>query len=64
MSRCFDAGEGGDSLNPETVGGDDAVVEDVFDVGLGGDAAQGVGIVLKGGLGFDGGDAEVFVAVN
>ena len=65
MSRCFDAGGGGDSLNPETVGGDDAVVKDVFDVGLGGDAAQGGGVViLKGGLGFDGGDAEVFVAVN
>jgi hypothetical protein len=48
------------------MGGDDAVVEDVFDVGLGGEAAQGGGVVFSGRLGCrdDGGDAEVFVALG
>jgi hypothetical protein len=40
--------------------GDDAIVEDVIDVGLGGEAAQGAGVVFRNG-GFDGGDAEVLV---
>jgi len=43
------------------VGGDDAIVEDVVDVGLGAEAAQGAGVVFRDG-GLDGGDAEVFVA--
>ena len=45
------------------MGGDDAVVEDVVDVGLGGEAAQGAGVVFRG-CGLDGGDAEVFVALR
>ena len=45
------------------MGGDDAVVEDVGDVGLGGEAAEGGGVVLLG-RGLDGGDAEVFVALG
>jgi hypothetical protein len=43
------------------MGGDDAIVEDVIDVGLGGEAAQGAGVVFRKG-GLDGGDAEVLVA--
>jgi hypothetical protein len=69
LSGGFDAAGGGrDCLKPETVCGDDAIVEDVLDVGLGCEAAQGGGVVLGGGLeggvGFDGGDAEVFVALD
>lgn len=45
------------------MGRDDAIVEDVIDVGLGGEAAQGAGIVFRDG-GLDGGDAEVFVAAG
>jgi len=41
--------------------GDDAVVEDVLDVGLRGEAAQGAGVILRDG-GLDGGDAEVLIA--
>ena len=45
------------------MGGDDAVVEDVVDVGLGGEAAEGGGVVFgRGGL--DGGDAKVLAAVD
>ena len=43
------------------MGGDDAIVEDVVDVGLGGEAAQGAGVIFRDG-GLDGGYAEVFVA--
>jgi hypothetical protein len=42
------------------MGGDDAIVEDVVDVGLGGEAAEGAGVVFRNG-GLDGGDAEVLV---
>jgi hypothetical protein len=61
-----------DSLKAEAVSGDDAIVEDVFDVGLGGEKTEGGGVVLTDGLGcglgcrlswgLDGGDAEVLVA--
>jgi hypothetical protein len=50
-----------DRVKAQAVGGDDAIVEDVVYVGLGGEAAQGGGVVfVEGGL--DGGDAEVLVA--
>jgi hypothetical protein len=49
-----------DVLNAQAVGGDDAIVEDVVDVGLGGEAAEGTGVVFPDG-GFDGSDAEVLV---
>jgi hypothetical protein len=54
--------EGGrcDALKAEAVSGDDAIVQDVVDVRLGGQAAQGCGIVL--GRGLDCSDAEVLVA--
>jgi hypothetical protein len=42
------------------MGGDNAIVEDVVDVGLSGEAAQGAGVVFRHG-GFNGGDAEVLV---
>jgi hypothetical protein len=64
LSGCFDAGGGGDSLKPETVCGDYAIVEDILDVGLGGEAAQGGVVVLDDRLGFDDGDAKVLVAVT
>jgi hypothetical protein len=62
LSGYVDA-DGGwrDALKAQTVGGDDAVVEDVVDVGLGGEAAQGAGVVFLD-CGLDGGDAEVLVA--
>ena len=44
------------------MGGDDLIVDDVFDVGLGGEPAQGGGVV--GGVGLDGDDAEVLVALG
>ena len=50
-------------MEAEAVGGHDAIVEDVIDVGLGGEAAQGAGVVFRDG-GLDGGDAEVFVAAG
>jgi hypothetical protein len=40
---------------------DDAIVQDVVYVGLGGETAQGAGVVFRD-CGFDGGNAEVFVA--
>jgi hypothetical protein len=43
------------------VGGDDAIVEDVVDVGLGGEAAEGGVVVFRRGR-LDGSDADVFVA--
>ncbi len=43
--------------------GDEAVVEDVCDVGLGGEAAHGGGVVF-GAEGLGGGDAEVWVALG
>ena len=42
------------------MGRDDAIVQDVVYVGLGGEAAKGAGVVFRAG-GLDGGDAEVFV---
>jgi hypothetical protein len=45
----------------EAAGGDDAVVEDVFDVGLGGEAVEGGGVVCGG---VDHGEAEVIVALK
>jgi len=42
------------------VGGDDAVVEDVVDVWLGGEAFERGGVVFGGGR-LDGGDAKVLV---
>ena len=50
-------------LDAEAVGGDDAVVEDVVDVGLGGEAAEGGGVVFGCG-GLDGGDAKVLAALG
>ena len=62
MSVDVDAGGGGcDGLKAQAVGGDDAIVEDVVDVGLSGEAAQGGGVVFGDG-GLDGRDAEVLVA--
>jgi hypothetical protein len=43
------------------MGGDDAVAEDLVDVGLRGQAAEGAGVILRN-CGLDGGDAEVLVA--
>jgi hypothetical protein len=58
-----DRADGGevDRLRSKAVSVDDAVVEDVGDVGLGGEAAEGGRVVLLGG-GLDSGDAEVLVA--
>jgi hypothetical protein len=42
---------------------DDAIVEDVGYVRLRGEEAEGGGVVLRDG-GLDGGDAEVFVALE
>jgi hypothetical protein len=50
-----------DGLKAEAMGGDDAVMEHVVDVGLGGKAAEGAGVVFRDS-GLDGGDAEVLVA--
>ncbi len=61
--RGLDVGGGGEGLDAKAMGGDDAVVEDVVDVGLGGETAEGGGVVFGGG-GLDGGDAEVLVALG
>ncbi len=53
-----------DGLDAEVVGGDDAVVQDVLDVGLGGEAAHSGGVVLIEGRGTGGGDTEVFAALE
>ena len=45
------------------MGRDDAVVEDIVDVGLGEEAAEGSGVVFGRGR-FDGCDADVFVAAG
>jgi hypothetical protein len=45
------------------MGRDNAVMEDVLDVGFGGEATESGCIVFQG-CGFDGGDAEVLVAVG
>ena len=45
------------------MGGDEAVVEDVLYVGLGGEAAHG-GCVVFGVKGLSGGDAEVWTALG
>ena len=46
LSREADADGGwGDGLKAKTVGEDDAIVENVVDVGLGGEAAEGGGVV-------------------
>jgi hypothetical protein len=50
-------------LQEEAVGGDDAVVEDVVYVGLGGETVEG-GCVVFGGGRLDGGDAEVLAAAE
>jgi hypothetical protein len=50
-------------LQEEAVGGDDAVVEDVVYVGLGGEATEGGGVVFGGG-GLDGCDTEVLAAAE
>jgi hypothetical protein len=61
LSGEVDANGGrSDSLEGEAVGGDDAVVEDVVDVGLGGEAADAGSVVL--GCGLNGGDSEVLVS--
>lgn len=52
-----------EGLDAKAMGGDDAVVEDIVDVGLGGQAAEG-GCVVFGGCGLDGGDSEVLVALG
>ncbi len=51
-----------DGLQAEALGGDDAVVEDVGDVGLRGEEAEGGCVVLRGG-GLHGSDAEMLVAL-
>jgi hypothetical protein len=62
LSGDVDAGGGWcDALEAQAVRGDDAIVEDVVDVGLRGEAAQGAGVVFPD-CGLDGGDAEVLVA--
>jgi hypothetical protein len=64
LAGYLDAGGGWrDALKAQTVGGDDAIVENVIDIGLGGEAAQGAGVVFRE-CGLDGGDAEVFVAAG
>jgi hypothetical protein len=50
-------------VETKAVGRDDAVVEDVVDVGLSGEAAKGGGVVFRGGR-LDGCDADVFVAAG
>jgi hypothetical protein len=35
-----------DALKAQAVSGDDAIVEDVVDVGLGGETTQGAGVVF------------------
>ena len=42
-----DRDDAGWIADAEAVGGDDAVVEDVVDVGLGGEAAEGGGVVFR-----------------
>jgi hypothetical protein len=61
LARDVDA-DGGwrDGLKAQAVRGDDAIAEDEVDVGLGGETAQGGGVVFRDG-GLDGGDAEVFI---
>jgi hypothetical protein len=54
---------GCNGLEAEVQCGDDSVVEDVADVGLGGEEAEGCGVVLRG-RGLDGCDAEVLVALG
>ena len=47
-------------MKAKAVCGDDAVVEDVVDVGLGGEALEGGSVVFRRGR-LDGGDAKVLV---
>ena len=47
----------------EVVGGDEAIMEDVLDIGLGGQAVHR-GSVVFGAEGLRGGDAEVRVALS
>ena len=62
LSGDVDAGGGRrDALEAQAVGGDDAIVEDEVDVGLGSEAAQRAGVVFLD-CGLDGGDAEMVVA--
>ena len=61
---CRLGGErGGEGLEEDAVAGDEAVVEDVLDVGLGGETLDGGGIVCAG-VGLEGGDAEALIAMN
>lgn len=75
IGRTNDDAEGcrDDGFEGEAVGGDDAVVEDVIDVGLSGEKAHGfcVGLaaILGANLGveldgLDGGDAEALAALE
>ena len=57
------AGGGRDAAKAKTVGEDDAIVEDVVDVGFGGEAAHGGSVVFRGG-GLGGCDADVLVALG
>jgi hypothetical protein len=64
LSSIFDAdGSWRDHAESEAMSRDDAIVEDVLDIGFSGEAAEG-GCVVFLGLGFNGSDAEVLVAVG
>ena len=64
MCAAVDVGDSdGDGFETETKCGDDSVVEDVTDIGLGGEEAESGGVVLRGGRLY-GGDAEVFVGLG
>ena len=52
-----------DGPDAEMMGGDDAVVEDIHDVGLGCEAMHGDCVVFAA-EGLDGGDAEVGIALG
>jgi hypothetical protein len=71
VARADDDGEGGgkglfgSGAEEETVSGDEPVVQDVFDVGLEGELAERLRVLLGGGAGcLDDGDAEVLVALE
>jgi hypothetical protein len=55
-------GCGRDLLKREVVGGDDTIVENVFDVGLRGEAAKGSGVIRRGCL--HGSNAKVFISMS
>lgn len=69
VDRCEDDGEGGvdGRTEDEVAGGDETVVEDVLDVGQGGEAAEGGGVFIdrvRSTGGVDDGEAEVVVALE